>query len=118
MSENQKPDAAVVINSNALFETYARIINPSWVDFYKGLYKRSDCGLHVGILFHGEREPVYNSDLAKYSKNHVAVELYLGTGGRSGPGRGEWVVRLNKRSVRGVRLRITTCLRQLDNDPT
>lgn len=58
-------------------EFMAEFSSKTWYDFYRPVYKGTDCGPTVGVLVHGSDKPVYCDDLRKVKCDDPVVQVYV-----------------------------------------
>jgi hypothetical protein len=63
-------------NSDAVFRQFSSL-GRTWAAFARGIYRYTDCGPAVGILFEGQSEVVWTDDLSKFPCEHVALEVHV-----------------------------------------
>lgn len=49
----------------------------NWGRFYRSVYKGTGCGPTIGILCHGQDDPVYCDDLYKFNKDSPVVKVFV-----------------------------------------
>jgi hypothetical protein len=49
----------------------------NWGQFYRSIYRDTNCGASVGVLFHGADKPVYCDRLYGYGKDSWPLQIYI-----------------------------------------